>query len=400
MAAATGLRHHLPGGALAPSRSLPSLESEAFKGFPYALLVLDRKGRCVSRNDAATRLIRSTGLAIKDLTCCALLGCGEPDTVLAAGCVTALALGSDETLPEVRVDLDTHAGTVAVWIAAARLAGGKGRVVLQLRPGIAHDRRQRTAPHWMIGPKLRIRTLGRTVVESVEGPIAGAWLDQRTGQLLKYLIAERHRAVAVDEIGESVWPGASYGVGSSVRYYVHALRRRLEPERGSREPSAFVIASAGTYRLNLEQVEIDADQLEAHLTAGLAAADADWQLAAEEIEHALVLYRGEFLADLPYAEWAIPERHRMHDLTCLGLRRLADIRMEHRLIDGAARALERLAIMQPYDEDVHRRLMELDIMQGRRSDAVRRYDMLRSRIRRAFGHDPEFTPADVSRPAL
>lgn len=96
----------------------------------------------------------------------------------------------------------------------------------------------------------------------------------------------------------------------------------------------------------------------------------------------------------------MPERHRLHDLACIGLRRLADIRMELRLVDSAARSLERLATLQPFDEDVHRRLMELDVMQGRRSDAVRRYAALRTRIRRTFGHDPNFTPADLARPRL
>jgi DNA-binding SARP family transcriptional activator len=144
-------------------------------------------------------------------------------------------------------------------------------------------------------------------------------------------------------------------------------------------------------------VEVDADEFEAHVTAGLTLVDSDPQAAAAEIERGLTIYRGDFLADMPYAEWAIPERHRLHDLACVGLRQLADIRLELRLLDSAARSLERLATLQPFDEDVHRRLMELDIMRGRRSDAVRRYAALRSRIRRTFGHDPEFTPADLAR---
>lgn len=252
----------------------------------------------------------------------------------------------------------------------------------------------------MAGSRLRIRTLGRTVVESVEGPIGGMWLDQRTGQLLKYLVAERQHAAAVDEIGESIWPGADYAVGASVRYYIHALRRKLEPQRGPREPSAFIAARCGTYRLDLDHVDVDADEFEAHVTAGLSAVDGDPQMAAAEIELGLALYRGDFLADLPYAEWAMPERHRLHDLACMGLRRLADIRLELRLIDGAVRSLERLATLQPFDEDVHRRLMELDIVQGRRSDAVRRYAVLRARIKRTFDQEPNFTPADLTRPQI
>ncbi len=377
-----------------------SLELEAFSAFPYGLLVLDRDGQVVCRNARATQLIQAMGLPETGLTCCALLGCRLPDTVLEAACLTELALGRDAALPEIRVDVRAPDGATAMWVTAAAIGGTDRSVVLQLRPGVAGDRRRRTSPHWMAGSKLRISTLGRTVVESVEGPIGGAWLDQRTGQLLKYLVAERQRAVAVDEIGENIWPGADYAVGASVRYYIHALRRKIEPQRGCREPSAFIAARAGAYRLDLDHVEVDADEFEALVTGGLAACERDPQAAAAQIERGLALYRGDFLADLPYAEWAMPERHRLHDLACLGLRRLADIRQERRVLDGAARALERLATLQPFDEDVHRRLMELDIMQGRRSDAVRRYGALRARIRQTFGHEPEFTPADLARPRL
>lgn len=397
MATVAGTQTHRQAGASARTRV--SLESEAFGAFPYGLLVLDRGGLVVRCNREATRLIGSLGLAKAELTCCSLLGCRQRNTVLEAACLTDLALGRDVPLPEIRVDVRSPSGACALWVTAAAIGGAGERVVLQLRPGVTGDRRRRTSPHWMSAPRLRIRTLGATSVESVEGPIGGAWLDQRAGQLLKYLVAERRRAVAVDEIGESIWPGADYAVGASVRYYVHALRRRLEPERGSREPSAFIVSRCGTYRLEGDHVDVDADDFETHVSAGLAAA-ATPQVAAAELERGLAIYRGDFLAELPYAEWAMPERHRLHDLACLGLRRLAEIRLELRVLDGAARALERLSTLQPFDEDVHRRLMELDIMRGRRSDAVRRYGALRARLRRTFGHDPDFTLADLARPQL
>ncbi len=373
------------------------MEREAFKAFPYGMLVLDRSGRVVCRNREASRLIEAMGLGDIELTCCTLLGCRLPSSVLSGVCLTELAIGRHETLPEVRVDLPTRSGPSAMWVAVAAISDTSGsRVVLQLRPGVANDRRQRTTRHWMTGPRLCVQSLGRTTIESAEGPIAGTWLDQRTGQLLKYLVAERHRAVPVEEIGESLWPGADYAVGGSVRYYIHALRRKIEPQRGSRAPSVFIASRAGSYRLNLDQVHVDADDFEECVSAGLAAIDSNPEAAAAEIERGLVMYRGDFLAELPYAEWAMLERHRLHDLACAALRALADLHLRRHGIDEAVRCLERLAKLQPYDEDVHRRLMELDLAQGRRSDAIRRYGVLRSRIRRTFGHDLDFTPADLA----
>ncbi|HTU77623.1 MAG TPA: BTAD domain-containing putative transcriptional regulator [Solirubrobacteraceae bacterium] len=386
-------------GAVAELRgpAQASLQREAFDAFPYGQLVLDHEGRIVCANRSAARLIESLGLSEGDLSCCSVLGCRAPRTALEAGCVTELALRQDRPLAEVRVELCTSQGLCAMWVAAAPLGDDRRRVVLQLRPGLVGDRRKATDPDWIAGPRLSIRTLGTTFVESTTGPIGGPWLDQRAGQLLKYLVAERRRAVSVDEIGESILASADYAVGTSVRYHVHALRRKLEPERGLREASAYIVARSGSYRLDLEHVAVDADEFERYVTAGLELADSDPQTGGEKLERGLAMYRGEFLAELPYTEWALPERHRLHDLACIALRRLADIRLECGAPDGATRALERLAGLQPFDEDVHRRLMEVDIARGRRSDAVRRYETLRSRMRRTFGQDPEFTPADLAR---
>jgi DNA-binding SARP family transcriptional activator len=381
--------------------STDSLEHEAFRSFPYSLIVLDRDGRLVAVNLEGERLIEAMGISAAGLTCCDLLGCRSAEGVLGGACLTELARERGLALPEVRVDLQTAEGIRAMWVTAAPLLEHDvSRVVLQLRPGAAADRRRRTDPHWISGTRLRIHVLGRTRVESPEGPIGGDWLDQRTGQLLKYLIAERHRAVHTDEIGENIWPGADFAIPGSVRYYIHALRGKLEPQRGKREHSTFIASNAGSYRLNLSHIEVDADAFEAYVTAGLDALDRDPQLAAAEFERGLTFYKGDFLADSPYVDWAMLERHRLHDLACTALRNLAGIRLQGRLLDGAARTLEQLAALQPYDEGVHRQLMELDIVRGRRSDAVRRYGSLRTRLRRTFGHDPNFTLVDLSNPKI
>jgi DNA-binding SARP family transcriptional activator len=392
MAAVAGNQTHSAARGGPARRASPQLE--AFDAFPDGLLVLDRTGRVVCSNREATRLVDLLGLETAGLTCCTLLGCGKPDTVLQGACLTDLALDRDTPLAEIRLDVGTRSRR-AIWVTAATIGDARERLVLQLRPCVAGDRRDPADP--ASGPRLRVRTLGATGVDSREGRITGAWLDQRAGQLLKFLVAERRRAVAVDEIGESIWPGSDYAVGASVRYYVHTLRRTLEPRRVPRQPSAFIISGGGTYRLQLDRVDVDADEFEAHVCAGLAGADSDPRAGAEDLERGLAIYRGDFLAELPYAEWAMPERNRLHDLACLGLRRLADIRLGMGAVDGAATALERLATLQPFDEDVHRQLMELDITRGRRSDAVRRYTALRARLRATFGHDPDFTLAQLAR---
>jgi DNA-binding SARP family transcriptional activator len=246
-------------------------------------------------------------------------------------------------------------------------------------------------------PPLRVCTLGATEVRREGVALEGPWLDHRTGELFRFLLAERRRVVKVDEIGESIWPVANYAVAGSVRYYVHVLRRELEPERAWRSPSMFIACRAGGYMLNRAVVWVDADEFERSIADGLGRGTDDPVAAADVIESALSLYRGDFLADEPYAVWAIPERQRLHELACTGLAVLAELRLAQGSEQRALAALSRLAGMQPYDEDVHRRLIELDLQAGRRSDALRRYAALRSRLRRVFGEEPSFTPADLAR---
>src|SRR3712207_4915109 len=139
-----------------------------------------------------------------DLTCCELFGCRRPGSPLAGGCLTELALESEGPLPEIRLDLGDESPTGAVWVTAAALRGDWTRVVVHLRAGDPHDRRRRTAPHWTADAQLHIVALGRTRVYSNEGALGGAWLNHRPGQLLKYLICQRHRPgiVHAEEIAE------------------------------------------------------------------------------------------------------------------------------------------------------------------------------------------------------
>jgi hypothetical protein len=232
--------------------------------FPYGSLVFDRGGR-LCRNREATRLIGSLGLAKAELTYCSLLGCRRPDTVLKAACVTDLALAGDAPLPEIRVDVGygdrrRRAGGVAAAAGCHRRSAQADEPALDGRAAAVDT------------------SLGATGVESAEGPIGGAWLDQRAGQLLKYLIAERRRAVAVDEIGESVSPGADWRERPLLR--PRAAPPARAPARFARAPSAFVVARCGTYRLQLDHVDLDAVEFEAYVEAGLTAAAASPQAAA------------------------------------------------------------------------------------------------------------------------
>jgi DNA-binding SARP family transcriptional activator len=366
--------------------------------FPYAILIVDAGGQVVYRNAEAERLLSHARADAETLACCSLFGCHRGQGALAEACLTDLATSEGGVLPELQLELATATGQQALWVTAAPLAGAGSGAVLQLRPdhsaldagGERHLRPRRS------GAKLRIATLGETAVESAHGSIRGDWLSHLPGQLLKYLVVTRDRLVTVDEIGEALWHEAGYAVAPKVRYYIHALRRAIEPERGCRERSSLIISRAGSYRLDPDRVQVDVDEFQARVHAGLELARAATSGAAEELTSALVLYRGDFLSDLPYAEWAMSERDRLHNLACSALQTLGELGLRRGDLDDATRHLAKLASLRPYDEELHRQLMQLDVQRGHLSDALRRYEALQKRMTRVFGRGPQFTPADLT----
>jgi DNA-binding SARP family transcriptional activator len=369
--------------------------AEVLDDFPFGILVASQDGTILAANRRAIEMLGPVHgpPSTAERRCCELLGCGRPDGPLDGICVTGLARETDTPIPEIRMDLPNPRGVGAVWVTAAR-AGSY--VIFNLRPGDPRDRRSRTNPHWIAGPHLRIFTLGHTRVESREGPIEGKWLKQRPGQLLKFLVTERHRAVHAEEIAHALWPHSGPEAVGSVRQFVHAARERLEPQREKGTPSSFILAPGGGYRLNTATVSVDADQFEAHVTAAHAALrDGDPDRGAGHAALALELYHGDYLHDEPYAEWAFVERERLRQLAGSALRMLGEIRLEQGNVDGAASALRRLAELDPFDLEVQRELIRLCLRTGHRGEALRRYATLRQRMLREFGDGPDFKLVDL-----
>jgi DNA-binding SARP family transcriptional activator len=363
---------------------------------PYAILVEDAHGRLTAHNRAAERAL--SGVVDLDAGAevgCALLGCRLPGGALEGACLHARAREQDGPLPELRIDLPRGAGLEAAWVTVTALGPDRELVVTELRPADRGDRRRRTEPHWTTGPQLRIFALGRTRVMSAETDIGGRWLDNRPGQILKLLVADRHRRVFSDEIVERLWPAGTHDT-RGLRSFVHALRDHLEPQGAPSPPSSFVLATRGGYVLHETRVWIDADVFESLLAEGRAAFDGGEDRQALELLHrGLELYRGDFLGDEPYAEWALPERERLRRIAGEGLRVLAMLHERGGDLTAAAASLARLADLEPYDVEVHRDLLTLLLRRGRRSEALRRYDTLRRRVLTTFGEPLDFTLAEL-----
>jgi DNA-binding SARP family transcriptional activator len=390
-----GQRFAKPGLPSASGRSYPSrVFRDAIEGLPDGVMVVDRTKKALFVNQALERLVGEDP-SRSGHTCCEVFGCRVPGTGLENICVTEECL-AEGPLPELRVQLPAAYPGRAVWVQAIPLAGADERVLLRARTsgqpveGSQPDSRA-------VGTQLGILVLGRTKLDTVDGLVTGGWLDQRQGQLLKYLVCERHRAVQIEEIADDLWPGAGARGPSLVRHHVHGLRNRLEPWRPKRSPSSFVIhVPPGGYALNRELVSIDADAFETLAASAVQEAPEDPREGIEALERALAWYRGDLMSELPYAVWTFTERERLRDLALRVHRQLGFVLADEGDIEGAYSYLQRAAEMQPFDTDIERELITLALKNGRHSTAMRRYSALRARMLRRFGEEPDFQLSELT----
>ena len=379
-----------------------------FEQSPYGLVVTDRVGVIQDANARASMLLLSgeTRSPLRGARCCDVI-CdpldehrGEAD---GHPCLVRRALSIGRALPETRFSVDLGGLGDSVWITASPIEGEETLVVVYLRPENRHyvDRRRRMtrgvkdqdpAP-----PELRIQTLGRTRVQVAGKDLGGDWLQQRPGQLLEYLLCARHGTATSDQISEALWPGAAQPwSNASVRHQVHVLREKLEPERDADRPSRFIVTRRGGYMLERERTWIDADEFEDEARTGLSLfVQGEGTSAMAPLERAHSLYQGDFLSEDPYADWALEERDRLRELAGRELRAMVSLKRSAGDLDAATEYARRLAEMEPFDLDVQREFLEMCIERGRRSEAMRRYALIRRRVRREFGHDPDFTLADL-----
>jgi DNA-binding SARP family transcriptional activator len=359
---------------------------------PAAIVVQDAEGHVVATNRAALRLLGdAVPLRVGTPLGCAILGCRAPGTRLEGACVHELALSHDGPLPPLRIDLPPGAQLDVASVTLMALPDD-GLVVTELRREIEHLARERPGfPSWSADPQLRLFVLGRTCVVNGDEVLDGRWINNRSGQILKLLVAERHRSVFCDEIISLLWPPNSSPDTRGVRYFVHELRDQLEPGGAVQPPSSFVLATRGGYALQRRQVWVDADAFETLVTEGCAAAGHDDDTAQSLIRQGVELYRGDFLADEPYAEWALHERDRLRDLVANALRTLAEIETRRDDLPAATATLIRLSELEPFDIDVHRELFSLLLRRGRRSETLRRYETLRRRMLSMFDEPLDFS---------
>jgi predicted ATPase len=218
-------------------------------------------------------------------------------------------------------------------------------------------------------PIIDLFLLGRFEVARGERTLqARGWSRRKAAMLLQRLALERR--LVKEQAIDFLWPEAALDAGANNLYRtLHALRQTLETGLGPGAAVATFTYEDGILSLN-ETVRVDVHEFERLCATPLNEAS---KPAIEQLQRALDLYQGDLLPDDLYSEWSLIPRETLRRLHREARLALAAHQGEIGHYPQAIALLTPLLTAEPTDELVHRELIRLYALAGRRHDALRQY---------------------------
>jgi DNA-binding SARP family transcriptional activator len=196
----------------------------------------------------------------------------------------------------------------------------------------------------------------------------------------------------MDELLEEFWPDLTFdGARHALRSTVHRMRRALEPDRPARANSAFIQVADDAISLPIgPEVEVDVFDFEDRLRqAARHEAHEDLAGAHRLREEAVAAYDGELLPHDALESWAQGPREWLRGQVLSALARLADAACARNEPAAALPLAERMLDADPTHEPGMRTLVQCLGALGRRSEAIRRFDLFAQRLDRELDLCPE-----------
>jgi ATP/maltotriose-dependent transcriptional regulator MalT/DNA-binding SARP family transcriptional activator len=242
------------------------------------------------------------------------------------------------------------------------------------------------------GYQLRVQTLGAFRVWRSTIEIAPReWQRDKARQLFQLLLTQRGRWLQRDEIADRLWPNlAPEAAQRDFKVALNALNKAIEPQRSADDVFAFVVREGSAYRLRPEaDVWLDAIEFERACEVGLRTSGLD------QLRSALRLYRGDYLPDALYEDWASEERERLLSLYLRAADKLAGLLIERNEFEEALDICQAILACDACWERAYRLIMTAHARQGNRPLALRAYQRCVATLHDELGVEPSTTTTSL-----
>jgi DNA-binding SARP family transcriptional activator len=205
--------------------------------------------------------------------------------------------------------------------------------------------------------------------------------------LLALLLIHANKPVSVDRILDQLWGEEGQGKERALHVYVSRLRSSLSPDRERGDSSVLETHGSG-YQLTVDPGRFDVVKFEQGAARGRLLFETDPAGAAQALEAALSLWRGQAFEDFGYADFARLERRRLEEARVVAWEDRIEADLAMGLAGELVSELEVLRDEHPLRERlVHHQALAL-YRSGRPADALRALDRFRRHVGEELGIDP------------
>jgi len=217
------------------------------------------------------------------------------------------------------------------------------------------------------------------------------WHSRKVRDLFKILVSRQGRALTRDAALDLLWPAADGDRDESQRsrlsVTLSTLRKVLDPDK-SFGADHYLVADRRALSLRVEHVSVDVTDLLRTVRGAQAAADrGDWSEAGRLLGTPEAAYPGDFLEEDLYEDWAVDCREVARSAAVTAARLRVEDARRRGDADRAARHLESLLRLDPYDEPAWLALLT-ELHRLRRHGEVRRHHARYARRMREIGVAP------------
>jgi DNA-binding SARP family transcriptional activator len=239
---------------------------------------------------------------------------------------------------------------------------------------------------------LKVRLLGPFRVWRNDQLVAPEeWPTRKTRSLLKILLTERGHVVPKERLMELLWPDLlPRSAANSLRVGICRLRRVLEPELTQACDATFILTHPQGYIFQVTaHCWIDADAFQEAVAKGQRwERRGEWAAAIAAYRAAAELYRGDYLEEDLYVDWAAGPRDQLREVYLDLLGRLAECHAQRGQYRRALAVCQRILALERVRESVYRQVMVYHCRLGQRDQAIRAFERCQLLLAEELGVDP------------
>lgn len=218
-----------------------------------------------------------------------------------------------------------------------------------------------------------------------------SWRNKPAKTIFKLLFTHSGKRFPKDVLAEELWPETDPDAASNrLRVAVHELRKTLG-DRGRKEKGrGYIAQQEGSYFFDSSSTcWSDAQTFEETVERGhQLAARGEGDEALHAYRGAEALYQGDYLRDDPFFEWSVSIRERLREAHLSMLGEAARIYASQGAPEEAANFCRKILRIEPWREEVYRRLMGYLAEAGRPHEALRAFEECRRALRAEVEADP------------